>query len=330
MSRRALVPLAYFGKLPSRGDFVRSASQPTLIRTLDDWLSQGIDLMSADPRWKEVYDRRPNAHFAFVSARSQRAIAGHLAASSDASGRRFPFVVAGTFELTEPLAFLPIAPMALSRLWARFEQAAHAAGKASDDAASLLSEVSQVEIELDVEATAYEASLRDFVELQTMASLEGMLRAAGHAIDLRQALLAIGLLLQPVLGSTGVSLKKGLRLPLPADPLYRPLVASFWLELIVPFLRRLDLEIALFLPRVGAAPAQSLAIGFSGGSAEHLHAVLDADVAANAFIDPSPAEWVEEQVRQDYAVTKLSSYLQQSQLSLHQAMVTFRETFLGE
>ncbi len=329
MIRRALVPLAYFGKLKSRGDFVRSGSQPTLIRTLDDWLSQGIELMSADPRWKEVYDRSPSANFAFFSASSQRAIAGHLVASSDASGRRFPFVVAGAFDVAEPLAFLPSAPMALSRLWARFEQSAQNVC-AAEDATVLLAEIAQVEVELDVEAAAYEASLRDFVELQTMASLEGMLRGAGHQIDLRQALLAIGLLLQPVLGSTGVSLKKGLRLPLPADPLYRPLVASFWLELVVPFLRRLDLEIALFLPRRGAAPAQALAIGFSGGSAAHLHAVLDADAAAEAFIDPSPAEWVEDQVRQDYAVTKLSSYLAQSQLSLRQAMATFRETFLGE
>ena len=329
MSRRSLVPLAYFGKLRSRGDFVRSASNATLIRTLDDWLSQGIELMSADVRWKEIYDRGPNAHFAFFSGSSQRAIAGHLMASADASGRRFPFVVAGSFEVAEPLPFLSCAPMALSRLWARFEQAAQAAC-AAEESAIVLADIGQVEIELDVEAAAYEATLRDFAELQTMASLEAMLRQAGHAIDLRQALLAIGLLLQPVLGTTGVSLKKGLRLPLPADPLYRPLVASFWLELVVPFLRRLDLEIALFLPRRGSAPTQALAIGFSGGSAAHLHAVLDADVASEAFIDPSPAEWVEDQVRQDYAVTKLSSYLAQPQLSLRQAAATFRETFLGE
>ena len=40
-----IVPLAYFGKIPSRGDFVRSANQPGLIQMLDRWLSQGIELM---------------------------------------------------------------------------------------------------------------------------------------------------------------------------------------------------------------------------------------------------------------------------------------------
>lgn len=326
MSRRTLVSPAWIGKLPTRGDFVRSSGHPTLVRTMDDWLSQGIERMAADARWKEVYDRRPSAHFAFLAASHPRAVAGHLMASADASGRRFPFVVAGGFEVGDPLAFLPCAPLALTRLWARFEQVARAAAAAPDPGATL-AELAQPELELDVDAAAYGATLRDFVELQTMASVQEMLQDAGHALDLRQAILAIGLLLQPVLGSSVQSLKKGLRVPLPGDPLYRPLVAGFWLQLVAPFLKRLEMEIGLFLPRQGAAP--SLAIGFAGGSPEHLHALFDADVAAEAFIEPTPAQWIEDQVCQDYAVSKLSSYLVQPQLSLRQALATFRETFLG-
>ena len=40
MIRPVTVPLAYFGKLPSRGDFVRSPSQAGLIQTLDRWLAR--------------------------------------------------------------------------------------------------------------------------------------------------------------------------------------------------------------------------------------------------------------------------------------------------
>ncbi len=329
MTRSVTVPLAYFGKLPSRGDFVRSANQASLIQTLDRWLSQGIELMSADPRWKEVYDRGPKAHFAFLAVNSQRAIAGHLEASSDASGRRFPFVVAGAFNVGTPFEFMSRAPMALTRLWARFEQAASRACSA-EDAAEVLGDLGLMEIELETSPAAYEASVRDFVELQSVGSLEAMLRQAGHLLDLRQVVLALGLLLQPVLASDGQALEKGLRLPLPADPLYRPLVATFWLELVAPFLRRGDFEVALFLPRRAEAAPPSLVIGFSGGSAEHLYAVLDPEAAGEAFVDPMPADWVEDHVDQDYAVKKLSSYLGQSQLSLRQAMATFRETFLGE
>lgn len=329
MTRSVTVPLAYFGKLPSRGDFVRSANQAGLIQILDRWLSQGIELMATDARWKEVYDHGPTAQFAFLAVNSARAIAGHLTASADASGRRFPFVVAGSFDVGAPLEFMARAPLALTRPWARFEQAAHSA-RSADDAAPVLAELAQASVELDTSAGAYEASVRDFVELQSVGSLEAMLRQAGHAIDLRQLVLALGLLLQPVLSSNGQTLQKGLRLPLPADPLYRPLVATFWLELVAPFLKRGDFEVALFLPRRPDQPLQTLAIGFSGGSAAHLHAVLDPAAGDAAFVDLSPADWVEEHARADYAVKKLSAYLQQPQLSLRQAMATFRETFLGE
>ena len=328
MSRAVSMPLAYFGKLPSRGDFVRSANQPGLIQTLDRWLSQGIELMSADPRWKEVYDRGPKAHFAFLAVNSPRAIAGHLTASTDAAGRRFPFVVAAAFEVGAPLEFMARAPMALTRPWARFEQLARSTCGAAD-AAPVLGELAQAEIEIDTTPAAYDASVRDFAELQSVGSLEAMLRQAGHAIDLRQAMLALGLLLQPVLASAGLALQKGLRLPLPADPLYRPLVATFWLELVAPFLQRGDFEVALFLPQHVGGQAQTLSIGFSGGSAAHLHAVLDPEASSAVFVDPTPADWVEEHAREDYAVKKLSSYLQQPQLSLRQAMATFREAFLG-
>ncbi len=328
MTRPVSVPLAWFGKLPSRGDFVRSAHQASLIQTLDRWLSQGIELMSSQPRWKEVYDRGPKTHFAFLSVNNPRAIAGHLAASTDACGRRFPFVVAGAFDVAAPLAFIARAPMALKRPWARFEQATLKAC-AAEDAGSLFGELAATPIELDTSPAAYEASLRDFVELQSVASLEAMLRQAGHSIDVRRAVLALGLLLQPVLADGGHSLRRGLLLPLPADALYRPLVASFWLELVVPFLQRGDLEVALFLPERSAPAAHCLAIGFNGDSAAHLNAVLDPDAGDEVFLDPTPADWVEEHVQQDYAVKKLSSYLQQPQLSLHQALSTFREAFLG-
>jgi type VI secretion system protein ImpM len=328
MIRPVTVPLAYFGKLPSRGDFVRSPSQAGLIQTLDRWLSQGIELMATDARWKEVYDRQPSAHFAFLAVNSPRAIAGHLSASTDASGRRFPFVTAGAFDVGAPLEFMPHAPMVLARLWSRFEQAARSA-RAAEDATQVLGELAQLEVELDTAPAAYDASVRDFIELESIGSLQVLLRQAGHPIDVRQTMLALGLLLQPVLASDGQSLSKGLSLPLPADPFYRPVVATFWLELVVPFLQRGDFEVALFLPRSEGPTPPTLAISFSGGSAAHLRAILDPVAAQEAFVDPTPADWVEDQVRDDYAVKKLSSYLQQPQLSLRQAMATFREAFLG-
>ena len=51
MSQMTSVSLAWFGKVASRGDFVRSTQQGSLTQMLDQWLSQGLELVSVDPRW---------------------------------------------------------------------------------------------------------------------------------------------------------------------------------------------------------------------------------------------------------------------------------------
>jgi type VI secretion system protein ImpM len=332
MSQPTAVSLVYFGKIPSRGDFVRSSQQGGLIQTLDRWLTQGVELLATDARWKEIYDRTSPLHFAFLGLKSRVALAGHLVASSDASGRRFPFITAGSFEVGQPDEFVARSPMVLARPWQRLERVAQQATTAND-ASPVLGELSSAQVELDVAPQAYEASFRDFLELQTVGSLETMLRQAGHEIDLRQTLLALGLLLQPVPASGSSQLDKGVRLPLPADPLYQPYVSTLWLELVSRFLRHGDFELLLFIaPGPGQAPhgAPTLTLGFSGGSPTVLQAALDPQVGERVFVDLRDAEWVEEHVQQDYAVKKLSSYLQQPQLSLKQAQATFREAFLGE
>jgi type VI secretion system protein ImpM len=325
---RQLVPvnLVYFGKLPSRGDFVRSANHVQLIETLDRWLTQSVELLATESRWKIVYDAVAPMHFAIVGSRSRLALAGHLRASADASGRRFPFITAGMFEVGEPLAFMARSPLALSRLWTRFEQNARNA-HAATEAAPVLQEMTQTKVDVEVGTDAYEANFVDFLEMQTLGSLQALLSQAGYALDVRQTLLAIGFLLQPVLAQGSASVEKGVVLPLPQDPLYRHFVATLWMDLMAPFLARGDFELAVFITTQEDKPA--LVVGFNGASPRTLQSVMDAQTSAAENIALHEAQWVEGYVGEDYGVKKLSSYLQQPELSLRQALATFRETFIG-
>ena len=333
MSRVQPADVVYFGKLPSRGDFVRNGDASGLTQRLDQWLTQGIELLARDPRWKEVYDQARTASFAFLGVRSRAIVAGHLLASADASGRRFPFVAVGKLEVDAPLHFMQRAPIALAQLWLQLGQAADRA-HAADDAVRPLNQLGQLRPEVDVDPQSHEAGYRDFLELQTIGTLQELLRAGDPAIDLRRSLLALGLLLQPVPASGAQRLEKGVRLPLPVDPLYQPYVATLWIDLAARFLSRGDFEVAMFLPRShngnGSGGAPSLAIGFSGDSPALLHALLDPEAARTHFVDLFAPDWVDESADQDYAVRKLGSYLQQPQLSLAQARSTFNEAFLGE
>lgn len=327
MSRTATpTTIGYFGKIPSRGDFVKGRDNPALIKLLDDWLAKAMDLMSADARWKLSYDAVAPLNFAIIGPRRRHAIAGHIVASADQSQRRFPFLMMSTLEVPDPSAFVGDAPLVLNRLWTRLETLSQGVLKASDAAAPLQAASSQT-IELDLRAAAYGAAFADFLELQTIGGLQAQLAQGGFEGSLRQVLLALGMLLQPVLASSSSRLEKSLLLPLPVDPMYRSLAAAFWMHLIAPFLARADFELALFVTRLANRPA--LVLGFSGASAHTLQAIMDPQAGLERHIAFDQLDWVEDQVNDDYAVKKLSTYLAQPDLSLKSALDSLCTAFIG-
>lgn len=327
MSRGATTAnIGYFGKVPGRGDFVKGGDSPALIKVLDDWLAQAMELMSADARWKLNYDAVAPLHFAFVGPRRRHAIAGHIVASSDQSARRFPFLMTSSVEVAEPAAFVATAPLVFNRLWTRLAALSSSVVGAGDPAAPLQLAASEV-IELDLRGAAYRASFDDFLELQTVGGLDALLSQTGFQGSARQLLLALGMLLQPVLASSSSRLDKTLLLPLPQDPMYRNLVAAFWMHLITPFLARADFELALFMTRLADRPV--LLVGFSGASPHTLHGIMDPQAAQEQMIAFEQLDWVEQQAASDYSVKKLSTYLSQPSLSLKSALDSVSAAFIG-
>jgi type VI secretion system protein ImpM len=320
------VALGYFGKLPSRGDFVRTPDNHQLMNLLDRWVGDGLELLSRDVAWKQTYEAAPALQFAFLGPRNRLAIAGHLLPSRDASERRFPFLAATHLQVQPSPEFVARSPLAFSRLWVSLTRMARAAVNA-DDATDPLRQIAETRISLNPSPAAYDASFRDYLDLQVLDSLEDSLAAAGHGrIVLKWTLPALGLLLQPALTGAPMPADKGLSLPLPRDPLYRPLAAGFWLDLISGFLARSDVELALLINE-GERPR--LVVGFNGADGGILHGAIDPRVAAERLIAIDDAEWVEDQLQGDYALNKLASYLDRGDLSLRSARQIFRETFLG-
>lgn len=326
MSRATPISIGYFGKIPSRGDFIKASENPALINILDAWLAQAMDLLSADTRWKLTYDALAPLHFAFIGPRRGRAIAGHIVASSDQSKRRFPFLMMSTMDVEDPAGFVPNSPLVLSRLWNRFESLS-AGVLAAPEPAGALQAAAASTIDVDLRSAAYEAAFNDFLDLQTVGGLDAMLAQTGFPGSVRQVLLALGLLLQPVMASSSSRLEKSLVLPLPSDPMYRNLVGAFWMHLITPFLMRADFELSLFTTRLGGRPA--LVLGFSGASALTLQAIMDPQAGLEHHIAFDELDWVEEQVDADYAIKKVSTYLAQPNLSLKSACDSVRAAFIG-
>ena len=326
MNGELALNISYFGKLPSRGDFLKApGNNHQLIAMLDRWAGQGLEQLSQDVAWKQLYDMGHPLNFAILGSRSRGAIAGHLLPSTDASGRRFPFMAAVSMEVPQPLAFLSRSPLAFSRVWARLERETRVARDAPDPALPL-AELVDNRANVNVLYEALNPAFQDFLEMQTLESLQSLLGVHDNPISVRRILLALGILLQPVMSSSSARIGKSLLLPLPRDPLYRNLVSTLWLDLIAGFLGRADFELLVLLRH---GPQPSLAVGFGGVQGRSLQAMFDPRVAEQDFIPLHDPDWVEDHAHDDPALKKLSAYTRQDSLSLRTARNTFRETFLG-
>lgn len=317
----------YFGKLPSRGDFVRSSAGSALIHSIDQWMSQTLELLAEDTRWKIVYDGASPVHFAILGTQSNAGLVGHMVTSQDASGRRFPFVLAASFEVGEPLQFLPYSPQALSPLWGRLDRQVRVAQQAPDFAE--VQEQLLAPLDLELHPDALRQSYKAFAQELTIERLESALNAtAATPVSFRQTALALGLLLQPVLSQGHANLNKGLLLPLPRDPMQLPHVLTMWVDLVTRFFSRTPAETAIFVTMHGAQPV--LVMGFHGASPLTLRSVIDSDACRHDNVTVADAEWVEDWIGTDYGLRKLSNHLRDPSLSLAAAVDLFRETFLGE
>jgi type VI secretion system protein ImpM len=309
--------IGYFGKIPAHSDFIKHADDQPVIGMLDDWIAQVMTRLPSDARWKLNYDAMAAASFAFVGPHRRHAVAGHLVASHDRSGRRFPFLMMRTVDVPDPAGFVARCPLAFGPLWDYLEAMALRVLGSGDPSACL-----QAIPEAPVALGDHDAALDSYLALSTVGELTAQLGLAANRM-----ILGVGLLLQPVMHSRPASLHKSLVLPLPRDSANRHAAAAFWLELVLPFIRRSGFDLALFVTRVRERPA--LVVGFGGEAAGTLHALIDPLVAADQQVHLEDNGWIDEQLGLDVDVRTLASYLEQPALPLRLARELFLNTFIG-
>lgn len=324
--QETFISIGYFGKVPTRGDFIKATDNTDLIGMVDEWLTRSMELLASDPRWKSVYDNVTPMHFVIAATRTPHAIAGHLVASRDQADRRFPFISLGSLLIPQPTEFLQYSPLVLGQLWNRLERQTNLVMQAPD-ASEALQQLCASDILLDLRAQTHHSTFADFLENHTMSALERLLTQDGYNLNLRQTILALGLLLLPVMASGTNRIDKSLILPLPNDLCHKYFVAAFWMHLVAPFLRKADFELALIMTRLQGNHV--MVIGFDGASARTLQAIMHPHLAQGHQIGFEDTQWVENAISTDYRLERLSSYLAQPTLQLDSSLSHFKEVFLG-
>lgn len=315
----------YFGKIVSRGDFVKSVSGGNVIALFDHWFAQGMELLIAYPQWKAHYDNAGPIDFLFVGTRSKLAICGSLMPSSDASSRRFPFIGATLFEAEQPLAFLRFSPLVLERhISHQRALVRHAA--TTHDASDTLATLGAISLERDLVTDGVAHAYENFLTNTSVAMLADMLSLDNGTPALRRMILALGFLLRP-LSDHVARPQKGIAMPLPGNPSRLALVKALWLELVTVLLRGAALDLSIFSCMHDGKP--KLIIAFDGTAPSTFRALFDAHTAQEQFIEITESAWIEDVIHQEPAAAKLSGYLEHGGLSLRQMAETFREGFSG-
>ncbi len=310
--------IAYFGKLPGCGDFVRSPGDQVLVELMDQWLAAVMQRLAANPRWRQHYDACPPLDFAFIGTRSRQVVCGHLLASRDQSARRFPFTCMAVHQVAKPRDFLPYSPLALAPAW---EGLAIAAGAATAAAVRPVEGLLPVPLS---EAGLAQAALEAYLAGACLASLEESLAGRPGSMPARHLMLALGLLLSPLREHAPVT-SRCLVLPLPREAALRAPVAAFWMTLAAPLLARQDLEIAMFCAPVAGQP--SLVLGLDGANPASLFSVIDPEAAQEGMVALGDCAWVDGALHGDAPLQRLAACLEQGQLGLPVAIQLFHETF---
>ena len=109
-STPAASPTGFFGKLPSRGDFIARHLPRAFLDPWDTWLQKAIacSRQQLGGAWRECYCTSPIWRFALgAGVCGPRAYAGVLMPSVDRVGRYYPLVIAAPLAPDRPLLTLP-------------------------------------------------------------------------------------------------------------------------------------------------------------------------------------------------------------------------------
>jgi type VI secretion system protein ImpM len=103
--------VGFFGKLPSRGDFVRIGLSRAFADAWDQWLHAVIPpaRQALAQSWEDAWSRMPVWRFSFVAGLcGPTAVSGVWLPSADCVGRRFPLLIAAECAMAND-AFLDMA-----------------------------------------------------------------------------------------------------------------------------------------------------------------------------------------------------------------------------
>lgn len=315
----------YFGKFPSRGDFIKSAGNSKLIQQIDDWLSKSfMDVDDNDAR-AEKYRQINELHFTLSSNLPDLGtLCGSILPSQDTSGRLFPFLYAGLVRLSNPKAFIQNLPVESETNWVAAYDVAHSVVTAEQDAdALLLLKEAELSYGFDSNVNYYE-----FLRVTSVMRAERLYDHVSEDYSLANSLIGLGLLFQPVVSQGFANLRKFLRFQLPVERTEAIHMATFWIDMLSSFLRNHAVNFLCVMTR--QADSWHMLVSFHGLEPKLLSSVIAQAWHDEQWINMNDSAWIADYINTDAGLERLYDVLSDQTQSLFEVRNLFKEIFAGE
>lgn len=323
------LPLVYFGKLPSRGDFVRARNHLPETNAIDQWVSQAIALSGSilpEPLANDNANKEsPFLYFSHVDTVSNQIITGVLLPSQDSSGRhrQYPVIGFGVIHGDNPKNWMKYLPVKSMPLWNDIQQALLVAKQASDSA-QMIEQLNACQLTIDNHASTQYYDFINTVSLQQIAVLMDVTKS-----QLVQQIIATGLLFLPTFSKGFAGLNKIIHWSLPTSKSQAIYLATFWHDLIHGFYQPHQLSLNTYLYQ--GVERYKLLMSFIKPDGQLLSqlAASEADAVEgypDDWVAIASSDWTQGYIDNDIGLSRLS----QDDLSLYEVRQLFKRTFLAQ
>ncbi|MGP5662269.1 type VI secretion system-associated protein TagF [Psychrobacter celer] len=311
------LPLVYFGKLPCRGDFVRSRSHMSDINVIDQWVSQALS-ESADEM-----DTSLVLHFSHVDTAENKIMTGVLISSYDSSNRQYPFIGFGLMHLNKPKTWMQYLPIKSAGMWHDIHQTLDQA-RSKVDNTQITETLNQSFVSIDHNASTH---YYDFINSTTLQ--EGAMMIDIDKASLIEQIIATGLLFLPTFTKGFHSLNKAIYWSLPDNKTQAIYFASFWHDLIHGFYAPHQLYFnSYFYWRDGH---YHLLMSFSKPAATTLMQILTSTSTKHeSWVNIADSSWTQQFIDDDIGLSRFHNILLQDDAYLYDVRQLFKTIFLAK
>ncbi|WEV49823.1 type VI secretion system-associated protein TagF [Acinetobacter sp. ESL0695] len=308
----------YYGKNPSRGDFIKSKGQNALTQTIDQWITQALDVCIKSDDFSVRYNNLAPLDFFIANPQGKNFLVANLVASEDSSGRKFPMVLGQFLEVQSPLENMLYAPYAYKQVLLNLLRENISLRKVTNST-ELLEHLADLNTQIEVFTAHGHTDFLDEHTVYSFAKLMNMTMA-----ELAQMMIALGLLLQPVIQHGTGKLNKVLVIPIFNDT-YKYEISAFWVGLINQFIGKQNTDVL-----IGVLHQESpvLLFGFQGTDIRALSDILIQDFSTSRWVALKDTAWIEQYLDQNIGLVRLKQALCDRQMSLRQGIKMFMQIFI--